>query len=122
MPDAIIGGVFVLPTLTAPAWRSFSATNESSVATRSLNAGEPASQVMPLYFMLAFMVYGIPSRAPSVFPERRRSSLAAASSNAFGFRIGIELRHGPLQSYVQILSKYFASSSTAVIDPAEREC
>jgi hypothetical protein len=122
MPEAIIGGVFVLPTLTAPASRSFSATNESSFAIRYLNAGEPVSHVMPLYFMLALRVYGIPSSGPIVCPVRCLSSLAAASAKAFGFKMGIELRHGPLQSYVKILSRCLASSSTAVIDPVVKEC
>lgn len=98
IPEAIIGGVFVRPTQTAPAPRSFSATKESLFATRSLNAGEPVAQVMPLYIILSLMVYGMPSSGPSTRPERRLSSLEAASSNASRFNIGIELRHGPLQS------------------------
>jgi len=45
MPEAIMGGVLVLPMHTAPAARNFSAMKESLVATRSLKAGEPAAQV-----------------------------------------------------------------------------
>lgn len=122
MPDAIIGGVLVRPMHIAPAFRSCSATNESSFATRSLNAGEPAAQVMPLYFMLSLMVYGIPSSGPSDFPLLRRASLAAASSKTLGFKIGMEFRHGPLQSYVKILRRYFAVNSTLVIAPDDSAC
>ena len=120
MPEAIIGGVLVRPIHIAPAFRSLSATNESSFATKCSNAGEPAEQVMPLYFMLSLIVYGIPSRGPSNLPDLRRASLAAASSKTSGFSIGIELSKGPLQSYVNILSRYLATSSTAVIDPEDR--
>lgn len=61
----------------------------------------------------------MPSSGPRSLPARRRPSLAAASSNNLGFMIGIELRHGPRQSYVKILIRYFAVSSMLVIDPLD---
>lgn len=113
------GGVLVLPTQTAPDFRNCSATNESSFATRSLIAGEPVAHVIPAYFMLSFRVYGMPSSGPRSLPALRRPSLAAASWNDRGLSIGMALRQGPRQSYVKILMRYFAVSSTLVIDPLE---
>ena len=113
------GGVLVLPRQTAPAFRNCSATNESSFATRSLIAEEPVAHVIPAYFMLSFSVYGIPSSGPRSRPSRRRLSLAAASANNRGLMIGMEFRHGPRQSYVKTRMRYFAVSSTLVIDPLE---
>ena len=122
IPEAIIGGVLVLPMHTAPAFRSLSATKESSFAMKSLNAGEPAEHVMPLYFMLSLMVYGIPSSGLSSLPDLRLASLAAASSSTSRFSIGIEVRQGPLQSYVKILRRYLEASSTAVMEPVDKAC
>lgn len=56
IPEAIIGGVLVVPMQTAPAFRSCSATKESSLAMRFANAGDPEEHVMPLYFMLSLRV------------------------------------------------------------------
>ena len=117
MPEAIIGGVLVVPMHTAPAFRSCSATNESSLATRFANAGDPEEQVMPLYFMLSLRVYGIPSRGPLDLPWARLSSEASASRKTSGFNLTMELRHGPRKSYVWMRRRYFATRSTLVIVP-----
>ena len=90
----------MVPMHTAPAWRSFSATKESSFATRLAKAGEPDEQVIPLYFMLSFSVYGMPSRGPFVWPRERLSSEADASWKRFGLSLTMELRHSPRKSYV----------------------
>lgn len=117
IPEAMNGGVLVRPMHTAPAFRNCSATKESSFATRSFIAGEPVAHVMPAYFIESLRVYGMPSSRPRGFPALRLASLAAASSKTSGFRIGIELRHGPLQSKVKILRRYWATSPTLVMDP-----
>ena len=56
MPLAIIGGVLVRPTYTAPPLRSCSLTKESSLATTSARAGDPDAHVMPLYLKESFVV------------------------------------------------------------------
>jgi hypothetical protein len=120
MPEAIIGGVLVLPMHTAPAWRSFSATKESSLAMRWAKTGEPDEQVMPLYFMLSFSVYGMPSSGPMVSPRERLSSEAVASWKRSGLGLTMELRHGPRKSYVWTRRRCLATSSTLVIAPDVR--
>lgn len=120
IPEAIMGGVLVVPMQTAPALRSCSATKQSSLATRLAKAGDPEEHVMPLYFMLSLRVYGIPSRGPLGLPAARRASEAAASLNTSGLSLTIELRHGPRKSYVWMRSRYFVTKSTLVIDPELR--
>jgi hypothetical protein len=120
IPEAIIGGVLVLPMHTAPALRSCSATKESSLATRFANAGDPEEQVMPLYFMLFLRVYGTPSKGPLVLPWVRLSSEASASLKTSGFSLTIELRHGPWKSYVWMRRRYLATRSTLVMVPEVR--
>lgn len=56
IPLAIMGGVFVLPIQTAPPLRSSPFTKESSFATKSLKAGDPEAQVMPLYLKESLVV------------------------------------------------------------------
>jgi hypothetical protein len=62
----------------------------------------------------------MPSSTPSVLPLRRRVSLAAASWKTLGLIMGMLLRQGPRESYVNMRIRYLATNSTLVIEWFER--
>ena len=80
-PSSPNAGVFVLPTITAPAARSRETTMQSSSGTLSRKASEPYVVRRPRVSWRSFTPIGTPSSGPvSPLASRRSASSAAASA------------------------------------------
>jgi hypothetical protein len=87
---------FVLPRITAPAFRNFFTINASFVAILPSSAREPAVVcIWSAVSILSFNSMGMPCICPRTFPAFRSLSSASAISRASGFNSMIELISGP---------------------------
>jgi hypothetical protein len=111
----------VLPRITAPAWRSFSTTNESRAGIEPTKASDPAVVVMrSCVSRLSLMSSGMPCKGPrGPFALRSRSSSRAMFS-ASGLSSMMELSLGPLRSMCSMRSRYLRTKETAEYLPDSR--
>ena len=107
-----------LARMTAPASRSFCATNESRGAMEAARASEPAVVcIRSAVSMLSLITTGMPWSGPRTFPSRRSRSRAAAISNASGFLSMIAFTPGPPASTSSMRARYFSTRDRAVYAP-----
>ena len=75
-------GVFVLPSMTAPAPRRRSTTAESNSGTQSANAAHPSVVFSPAVSSRSFTQIGTPCSGNGSSPATNRASAALAASIA----------------------------------------
>ena len=75
-------GVFVRPTMIAPARFQLATCGLSVVAMTSLKATTPLAVAAPSWSTFSLMVTGTPCRRPSVSPRLRAASARSAAASA----------------------------------------
>ena len=75
-------GVFVRPTMTAPARRQAATGGLSVAAITSLKATTPLAVAWPSWSTFSLMVTGTPCRRPGASPRRRAASARSAAASA----------------------------------------
>ena len=109
---------FVLPRITAPAFRSLAATVESFGGLAPTSASEPAVVIiLSLVSMLSLIRIGIPCSGPRTLPPCRSLSIASAIASASGFNSITALTAGPCLSRASIRARYFSASACAEYFP-----
>src|ERR1022692_3831610 len=105
----------VLPRITAPAARSFSATNESFDGLEPTRASEPAVVIiLSAVSMLSLIRTGTPCSGPRGPFALRSSSSCPAMERASGFSSITLLIAGPCLSISSIREVYFSTRERAV--------
>src|SRR5215469_3213559 len=109
---------FVFPRMTAPAARSFCATNESLGGFEPTSASDPAVVIMrSAVSMLSLIRTGMPCSGPRCPFALRSRSRASAIASASGLSSMMAFTEGPRLSMSSMRAVYFSTNEWAVCLP-----